>query len=244
MIVKTQTGRGEKIHVMVDGAYTATTTRTFWFSLGVSEGSDLTEEELTELLEKISHQRLYEKALDLLSARDYSRKELSDKLIRKTLEKQRLDAKQDDNRDFGLTEASFSTVELSSQKKDMDALRQETSEICDKLEELGLLNDERYARTYLQELIRNKHLSERGLQAELMKKGVPRSIISNVLEETELDPMEPLSQLLNGKYRSRDLTDERQKQRTVNALLRLGYRYGEVMEAIDRHVRMAAEYDC
>ena len=201
-------GKGEKIHLSLDGEYIATVNADYWFTCGIKSGSEVTPEQLEELLTESARRKMMNKALDLLSMRDYSRRELSDKLVTKAWEKK--------------------------EQKDMDlgSLKQEASDICDRLEELGLLNEERFARSYVDELIRRKHLSKSGLKTALIQKGVPRDIIETVLEEVDVDPVEQIRELLATKFKNRDLSDEKQKTRTVNALLRLGYRYNEIHAAM------------
>ena len=63
-----------------------------------------------------------------------------------------------------------------------------------------------------------------------------RDIIETVLEEVEVDPVEQVRELLATKFKNRDLSDEKQKTRTVNALLRLGYRYNEINAAMDHRL--------
>ena len=201
-------GKGEKIHLSLDGEYIATVNADYWFTCGIKSGSEVTPEQLEELLTESARRKMMNKALDLLSMRDYSRRELSDKLVTKAWEKK--------------------------EQKDMDlgSLKQQASDICDRLEELGLLNEERFARSYVDELIRRKHLSKSGLKTALIQKGVPRDIIETVLEEVDVDPVEQIRELLATKFKNRDFSDEKQKTRTVNALLRLGYRYNEIHAAM------------
>ena len=201
-------GKGEKIHLSLDGEYIATVNADYWFTCGIKSGSEVTPEQLEELLTESARRKMMNKALDLLSMRDYSRRELSDKLVTKAWEKK--------------------------EQKDMDlgSLKQQASDICDRLEELGLLNEERFARSYVDELIRRKHLSTSGLKTALIQKGVQRDIIETVLEEVDVDPVEQIRELLATKFKNRDLSDEKQKTRTVNALLRLGYRYNEIHAAM------------
>ena len=201
-------GKGEKIHLSLDGEYIATVNADYWFTCGIKSGSEVTPEQLEELLTESARRKMMNKALDLLSMRDYSRRELSDKLVTKAWEKK--------------------------EQKDMDlgSLKQQASDICDRLEELGLLNEERFARSYVDELLRRKHLSKSGLKTALIQKGVQRDIIETVLEEVDVDPVEQIRELLATKFKNRDLSDEKQKTRTVNALLRLGYRYNEIHAAM------------
>ncbi len=209
MILTAKPGKGEKIHLSLDGEYIATVNADYWFTCGIKSGAEITSEQLDELLSESARRKMMNKALDLLSMRDYSRRELSDKLVTKAWEKK--------------------------EQKDMDlgSLKQQASDICDRLEELGLLNEERFARSYVDELLRRKHLSKRGLKTALIQKGVQRDIIETVLEEVEVDPVEQVRELLATKFKTRDLSDEKQRTRTVNALLRLGYRYGEINAAMD-----------
>lgn len=228
MTITTKAGRGEKVHILADGEYCATTNQTFWYSKGLPEGTEVSDEELAELLQKVSGNRLYEKALDLLSSRDYCRRELSDKLIRKVRDRDRAAA-----RDFGVTDASFSTEVLNAQKADLADLQKQVADVCDRLEEAGLLNDERYARTYAAELVRNKHVSSRGLMTALLQKGVPREIAALIVEEADIDPLDSIRTLLQTKFRTRDLSDEKQRRRTIAALQRLGYSYGDIVSAME-----------
>ena len=209
MKLTAKAGKGEKIHLSLDGEYIATVNADYWFTCGIKSGSEVTPQQLEELLAESARRKMMNKALDLLSMRDYSRRELSDKLVTKAWEKK--------------------------EQKDMDlgSLKQQASDICDRLEELGLLNEERFARSYVDELLRRKHLSKSGLKTALIQKGVQRDIIETVLEEVEVDPGEQVRELLAPKFKNRDLSDEKQKTRTVNALLRLGYRYGEINAAMD-----------
>jgi len=225
-----ETGRGEKIHLSVDGEYIATTNKTFWYSLGLSSPCQVEEDQLQEILDRVQDNRMYEKALDLLTQRDYSHRELSDKLVQK--EAQRRRTSRGKSRDFGVTDASYSSVTLDAERPDYDALRQRAEDICLRLEEAGLLNDERFARSYAAELLRRKHLSTRGLKQELRKKGVARETADIVVEELAPDPAKSIRTLLQTKYRTRNLHDEKDRRRTVNALLRLGYTYGEINNAI------------
>ena len=212
MKLTAKAGKGEKIHLSLDGEYIATVNADYWFTCGIKSGAEITPEQLDELLSESARRKMMNKALDLLSMRDYSRRELSDKLVTKAWEKK--------------------------EQKDMDlgSLKQQASDICDRLEELGLLNEERFARSYVDELLRRKHLSKSGLKTALIQKGVQRDIIETVLEEVEVDPVEQVRELLATKFKTRDLSDEKQRTRTVNALLRLGYRYNEINAAMDHRL--------
>lgn len=210
---------------MVDGMYTATTTMNFWSKIGPANGTNVTAEELENLLSQIAFRRMYDKALDLLSARDYSRKDLETKLVQKTAEKEKRSA--DDG--------------VSSKPVDYEALRASAVLVCNRLEELNLLNDERYARLYAAELVRNKHMSARGIRTQLGLKGISPAVADAVLQELYFDNKGAILELLHTKFKNRDLRDEKQKQRTVAALVRLGYNQGDIFSAMGEYTSLFSD---
>ena len=82
MIIKAQRGRGNKIHLLLDDEYKITTDVEFWALNYINDGTEITEEEWDELVDKIGYRKAFNKCADLLSRRDHSVKELRDKLLR------------------------------------------------------------------------------------------------------------------------------------------------------------------
>ena len=82
MIIKAQRGRGSKIHLLLDDEYQLTTDAEFWALNFISDGTDITDGEWEELVEKINYRKAFNKCADLLSRRDHSINELRDKLLR------------------------------------------------------------------------------------------------------------------------------------------------------------------
>lgn len=82
MIIKAQKGRGSKIHLLLDDEYIITTDVNFWAENYYKDGTDITEEEWKELVDKINYRKAFNKCADFLSRRDHSVKELKEKLLR------------------------------------------------------------------------------------------------------------------------------------------------------------------
>ena len=99
------------------------------------------------------------------------------------------------------------------------------------MEELGLVNDENYARRLAHDLIYLKKLSVRGAKYKLMEKGIDRELCEEILEEFDVDPVEQLVELIERKYADK-LDDEKGRRRTVAALQRLGYSWGDIKSAL------------
>ena len=100
----------------------------------------------------------------------------------------------------------------------------------EKLESYGYIDDRRFAQNYANELIRLKGFGKRRIVQELFKKGVSRDIIDEVVSELEFD-IESLVSIIERKY-SRYLDDEKGVRRTINALVRMGYGFSEIKEAL------------
>ena len=103
-------------------------------------------------------------------------------------------------------------------------------EAIGKLEELGLVDDRRFAEAYVEELVRVKSFGRRRVVSELYKKGISGDIIEEVTRNMETDIGE-LKELINKKY-IRNLNDESGIRRTVNGLVRMGYDYSDIKAAL------------
>ena len=101
-----------------------------------------------------------------------------------------------------------------------------------KLRDGGYVSDERFARLYIRELQTFKKYGKRRIEQELYRKGIDREIIREVLEETDFDE-DGLVSLVERKY-GRYLDDEKGVAKTINGLLRMGYSYGEIRNALNR----------
>ena len=100
-----------------------------------------------------------------------------------------------------------------------------------RLEELGLLNDEAYAREYAEALLHRKGFSRQRAMLELLKKGIDRELCEDILNELEPDPVEQIGHLLATKFARRNLSDDKERARVVNSLKAMGYRWSDIQEA-------------
>lgn len=193
MKLTVKAGRGDKMHLHIDGEYFLTVDNGYLAELGVFNGMDVDCEDIERLRVDIGVRRAYNKAVDLLSRRDHSRKELLDKLRQK-----------------GYGEYAVEAIE--------------------KLNDYGYIDDKRFAQIFAEELVRLKSYGKKRVEQELYRKGVERDIICEVISECDF-PSEKLAEIIERKY-SRYLNDEKGVNKTVNALLRLGYTYTEIRDAI------------
>lgn len=195
-------GKGDKIHISIDGEYALTVDEMYFASLYLKDGQEISEQEYDELEKTVNIRRAYNCAVSLLSRRDHSKKELMRKLKEK-----------------GYSKGAEAAVE--------------------KLANSGYVDDERFCRLYASELIRLKGYGRKRVEQELYLKGVDREIISGVLDEISFDT-DRLSDIIKRKYLAK-MTDEKGRQKAFNALLRLGYSYSEIRDALEN---MQEEFTC
>lgn len=127
-----------------------------------------------------------------------------------------------------------------SRKELIDKLRRDYSEescikTADRLGELGLIDDSRFAKRYTADLINIKHLSERGIRQKLREKGIDRDLIDEVVDELSIDEEEQIRAIIEKKY-ARVLSDEKGQRRAANALARLGFSYQDIKSVMSEYI--------
>ncbi len=115
--------------------------------------------------------------------------------------------------------------------------RNYSEDICDtvmeKMCELGLIDDEKYAEKLARNLCEVKKYGKYRARFEMQKKGIDRELIDELLEQYEEDTDERLVELVERKY-SRYLVDRKGVAKVTNALVRLGYSYSDIREALEK----------
>lgn len=180
--------------IYIDGEYAMKLDSVVLAENGIRVGCEVDEELLEELREKSDYKRAKEKALYLLTGKDYTKKQLMDKI-----------------------------------KK--DSSEEAAEEVCERMEELGLVNDESYARRLAHDLIYIKRLSVMGAKYKMMEKGIDRELCEEILEEFDVDPVEQITEIIERKYADK-LDDEKGRRRAVSALQRMGYGWSDIKSAL------------
>ncbi len=138
---------------------------------GLYAGMELDGAAQAALTAAVRRTRVRDRALDLISARPLSRRELMDKL----------------------------TARPRDREKEPLATEEEAVWAADWLEELGYLDDAAYARTVVEHYAR-KGYGERKIQDELYRRGVPRDCWDQALEAGE-GPETGIDAFLRNKLR-------------------------------------------
>ncbi len=105
-----------------------------------------------------------------------------------------------------------------------------------RVKELGLLNDEQFAKKYSQELIERKGMSRASVKAKLYEKGVGREYISELFSEAPDDETDSIRAVVQKKYINK-LRNPKGRELVFAALMRRGFSSRDIKAVL-------SEYDC
>lgn len=161
-------------------------------------GKEISVEEAKELEESGISSFLKNKALNYISRKMVSRRDLEKKIL------------------------------------EWDGNPEEVEEICQRFEELGLINDEHYARV-LAENYHRKGYGLKRIQQEFYKHGVPRELWEDALAVEEIqDSQEAIDKFILQKCKG-EKPDQKEMKRVSDALARRGFGWSEIRSGFLRY---------
>jgi regulatory protein len=194
----------DRVNVSVDGKYRLSLDILQLTELGIKIGNEYTEEEMTKLEEESQYGKLYARTLEYSLMRPHSVREVKDYLYRKT-------------RDMRTKEGAI--------RKGVSP--QLTERVLDKLMKKGYVDDEKFALFWIENRNLRKGSSMRKLSSELSAKGVDRTIIERLLQESDRDDQAELKKVIEKKSSRYD--DE---QKFMAYLAGQGFRYDDIKAAL------------
>lgn len=194
----------DRVNVSVDGKYRFSLDILQLGSLGLKVGNEYTEDEITKLEEESRFGKLYTRALEYALMRPRSLREVTDYLYRKT------------------RDTHSKTGELRK-----GASKELTERVFQRLVEKGYVDDEKFARFWIENRNLRKGTSKRKLSAELAAKGVERSIVDQLLVESERTDDDEIKKII-AKKKSR----YPEETKLIAYLARQGFNYDDIKTAL------------
>ena len=182
--------------------------------LGLYRGMELDGEQMQKLQNAAALSQLKTRALNIVSVRSMSRRELVKKLTARP--------RKAEDGEFLPEDAAVAQEELEARAES----------VADWLENLGLLNDEQYARDVVR-WCGEKGYGERRIRDELFRRGVPRELWDEALEERP-DSDGAIDRFLAQKLKNWD-GDPKELKRAADALARKGFSWSEISEGLERY---------
>jgi regulatory protein len=193
-----------RLNVMVDGKYRFSLDIFQYADLGIKIGKDYSEEELRALETESQFGKVYARALEYCLMRPHSSREVRDYLYRKTRD---------------------TRTKTGDVKKGVAP--EVTDRVFDRLVEKGYVDDEKFARYWVENRNMTKGASRRKLQAELQSKGVNSAIIEQQLAASPRSEDDELAKVI-AKKRNRYADD----QKFMQYLARQGFSYDDIKRAL------------
>ena len=131
-----------------------------------------------------------------------------------------------------LSRRPFGTKELIKKLCEKGHEKEAAQKACERLIELGLLNDEEFAGILANELYERKGYGVKRIKQELAFRGIDREIAENAIESLDIDTQTRIILVIEKKYISK-INDEKGRKRAIDGLLRLGYSYSDIKSALN-----------
>lgn len=126
----------------------------------------------------------------------------------------------------------LSRHDLAKKLEQWEASPEEVEEICDRFQELQLINDEDYAKLLVRHYQR-KGYGEKRITQEFYKHGIQRELWEDALFQLE-DNQHNLDKFLSQKLKG-ERPDQKQIKKVSDALARRGFSWSEIREALLRY---------
>lgn len=207
--ISLQARDNNRVNVSVDGVYSFSLDIAQVTDLSLKVGRELSDGELEKLQEESQFGKLYMRALEYCLRRPHSVKEVRDYLWRKTQPALR-------KRQTGMNNPVVYSERVASR-------------VLRKLQQKAYVDDEAFARWWVENRQLSKGVSRRKLTAELRSKGVHADIIAQTLEKTDRTDEQELRKVIAKKHRR--YAGDRQK--FVQYLVRQGFSYDGVVSTLN-----------
>lgn len=108
-----------------------------------------------------------------------------------------------------------------------------SAKVLARLKELGLIDDERYAKRYAEKLFES-NISKRQIYAKLYEKGIAGDLIKETVDSLPDSEILQIKNIIEKKY-SNKLNDKNSVNKVYQALIRKGFSYGGVREVLKNY---------
>lgn len=112
---------------------------------------------------------------------------------------------------------------------------EETSEVCDYIEEVGLVDDDLYVKFFVEDSFRIKNKGARKIVYELKQRGIDDDKINQAIEEASDMQYDALKEAYERKLEAtKSETDEyKRKNKIIRFLISRGFDYSDIKDIVD-----------
>jgi regulatory protein len=134
-----------------------------------------------------------------------------------------------------LSERAYYSAELAKTLRNRLVSSSTIERVIQNCQDLGCLNDDEWIDAFIRGHLRRRS-SLRSIAWKLQEKGVPSDKAKQAVGERNnpSGEKESIQHLLSTRYRSRDLQDRRERDKVIAALMRKGFHFEAIREAMSR----------
>lgn len=112
---------------------------------------------------------------------------------------------------------------------------EETSEVCDYIEEVGLVDDDLYVKFFVEDSFRIKNKGARKIVYELKQRGIDDDKINEAIEEASDMQYDALKEAYDRKLEAtKSETDQyKRKNKIIRFLISRGFDYSDIKDIVD-----------
>ena len=208
--ISAQANNPNRVNVSVDGKYKFSLDIFQVSELGLKVGREYSDEELKQFEHESQFGKLYARSLEYCLTRPRSVREMRDYLARKTRPSKRKSPK-------------------TGQIIEKPGVEWSIAErVLDRLVKKGYLDDEKFARFWVENRFLRKGISSKKLTLELISKGIDRQVIDSIMQESSRTEKDELAKIINKKR-----AHYPDKEKFTQYLLRQGFTYDDINSALN-----------
>ena len=208
-----------RVNVFVNSKYALSLDVAQVVDLGVKVGLEISEDGLVELKKASEYGKLYQRTLEWVLVRPRSVRETRDYLQRKLKNTFRGPYATNEERN-----ERVSPVTTGANERVREEYSEFSNEIIQRLLDKKYLDDYRFAEWYVDNRFVKKGISKKRLKMELMKKGVAREIVDEVIDDR--DDEEEIRKVIAKKRAKYD------DEKLMGYLVRQGFSYDLVKQVL------------
>ena len=208
-----------RVNVFVDSKYAFSLDVAQVVDLGVKIGRELSVEEFEGFKKASEYGKLYQRTLEWVLVRPRSVRETRDYLVRKLRNTFRGPSATNEERD-----ERVSPVTTGASERVRGEYSEFSEEIIQRLTSKGYLDDRKFAEWYVENRFVKKGISKKRLKMELIKKGIAKDIIDEVLDGRNDE--EEILKMINKKREKYD------NEKLMAYLVRQGFSYDLVRRMV------------
>lgn len=211
-----------RVNIFIDGEFEFSLDISQVVDFGIKIGKTFTAKEISEMKSASEFGKLYQSSLEWILSCPHSKKEAIDHLKEKQFKRKMENRKREFNK-----EKLKNDKELKNRQKELkiktkilpEVSDENVKKVLERLEERGYIDDEKFAKFYLENRNLKKGISEKRLKLELKNKGISEEIIENVFADNPRNEEEEIKKIIAKKQNKYD------EKKLINYLVRQGFDY-------------------